>query len=187
MLSPLQIRISIHAPREGSDGQAQRGQPGSKKISIHAPREGSDVLKVVSRIVTDHFYPRSPRGERPARWDHSPTRCHFYPRSPRGERPAQAGMTVSAYVISIHAPREGSDEFAQPGRQGGGISIHAPREGSDSPGRPAHGPPGDFYPRSPRGERPAQVVDKPDDDGNFYPRSPRGERRACSNSSRPTS
>ena len=35
--------ISIHAPREGSDGQAQRGQPGRKKISIHAPREGSDL------------------------------------------------------------------------------------------------------------------------------------------------
>ena len=33
--------ISIHAPREGSDGR--RGEPeGRQEISIHAPREGSD-------------------------------------------------------------------------------------------------------------------------------------------------
>ena len=39
-------------------------------------------------------------------------------------------------------------------------------------------PPPDFYPRSPRGERPLAVttVDGPSKD--FYPRSPRGERRA---------
>ena len=56
-------------------------------ISIHAPREGSDGLKVVSRIVTNHFYPRSPRGER------RDVR-HFF---------------ASIDHISIHAPREGSD------------------------------------------------------------------------------
>ena len=38
-----QERISIHAPREGSDGIAI-GAAEHRVISIHAPREGSDVL-----------------------------------------------------------------------------------------------------------------------------------------------
>ena len=35
-------------------------------------------------------------------------------------------------VISIHAPREGSDDLAPDDAITGGISIHAPREGSDN-------------------------------------------------------
>ena len=90
-------------------------------------------------------------------------------------------MTVSAYIISIHAPREGSDRgtairasantlflstlpargatrAVRTGELIHTISIHAPREGSDlSPAaRPACCR--DFYPRSPRGER---LVDVP--------------------------
>ena len=38
-------------------------------------------------------------------------------------------------VISIHAPREGSDALADYEARMQQISIHAPREGSD-PGRP---------------------------------------------------
>ena len=34
--------------------------------------------------------------------------------------------------ISIHAPREGSDEVMRQKAAKSGISIHAPREGSDS-------------------------------------------------------
>ena len=109
------------------------------------------------------FYPRSPRGERPATGDGAPLFCarYFYPRSPRGERPTALnrfalkppsflstlparGATPGPHflqvlaLISIHAPREGSDRWS---RNSGGqcqISIHAPREGSDGP--PA-GPP----------------------------------------------
>src|SRR5699024_5762333 len=81
-----------------------------------------------------HFYPRSPRGERrsasalactalqflstlpargatggsvPRRW--SPG--YFYPRSPRGERPVVPADRRVVALISIHAPREGSDGF----------------------------------------------------------------------------
>ena len=102
--------------------------------------------------------------------------------------------------ISIHAPREGSDgtqnnkQYAE-----AFISIHAPREGSDSqasfsvltstrflstlPARgatrvsDAGGAAGtDFYPRSPRGERP-YTGHWCNPASHFYPRSPRGERR----------
>ena len=82
----------------------------------------------------------------------------------------------SPAVISIHAPREGSDSLGPVGRGVAGISIHAPREGSDrimfrkplflriisihAPREGSdrllhnllHAPPY-FNPRSPRGER----------------------------------
>ena len=57
-------------------------------------------------------------------------------------------------LISIHAPREGSDLYCLNDVRGLVISIHAPREGSDiihhsnTVARP------NFNPRSPRGERP---------------------------------
>ena len=78
--------ISIHAPREGSD-DVLCGLKAGSRISIHAPREGSDLGIEKPYTVMSHFYPRSPRGERPTGVD-----------------------TAAAFVvISIHAPREGSD------------------------------------------------------------------------------
>ena len=58
-----------------------------------------------------YFYPRSPRGERRALM-HSTgsSRSNFYPRSPRGERPAAVRHGYGGDGISIHAPREGSDQ-----------------------------------------------------------------------------
>ena len=55
--------ISIHAPREGSDVQAQEAGI-VQRISIHAPREGSDCDRRRRSAVLTNFYPRSPRGER---------------------------------------------------------------------------------------------------------------------------
>ena len=78
---------------------------------------------------------------------------YFYPRSPRGERPQEQAQAAAGSAISIHAPREGSDELTAKQKAFVQISIHAPREGSDT--RLADSRPGrtDFYPRSPRGER----------------------------------
>ena len=101
-------------------------------ISIHAPREGSDSSGSTLWEMLLHFYPRSPRGERPDIWwvgDYSdkflstlPARGatrlrrtsssapgYFYPRSPRGERPGAGRQHPYHHRISIHAPREGSD------------------------------------------------------------------------------
>ena len=81
--SRLAGRISIHAPREGSDlaglvkcancGQFQstlpvRGatrqgyhEPWELAISIHAPREGSDLVHLAkNRLYRSNFNPRSP-------------------------------------------------------------------------------------------------------------------------------
>ena len=58
-----------------------------RRISIHAPREGSDIARRCICRRRRHFNPRSPRGER--RGNTCPafiTSQHFNPRSPRGER-----------------------------------------------------------------------------------------------------
>ena len=55
----------------------------------------------------------------------------FYPRSPRGERLLALCLLLLLRHISIHAPREGSDDYRYHPNIVTGISIHAPREGSD--------------------------------------------------------
>ena len=124
--------ISIHAPREGSDLSERvfdsvdteflstlpaRGATLDAwhyadyyEISIHAPREGSDCCSLRSGTLLLYFYPRSPRGERPAPSFYLPLLYqNFYPRSPRGERRLQHRDCIQCPSISIHAPREGSD------------------------------------------------------------------------------
>ena len=58
-------RISIHAPRMGSDVPAMTGFTPWMVISIHAPRMGSDRDHHTQRLLRRHFNPRSPDGERP--------------------------------------------------------------------------------------------------------------------------
>ena len=127
--------ISIHAPRAGSD-LAVDGIVGRKTwISIHAPRAGSDSPSWARYPATMHFNPRSPCGERRAKYNQSintgifqstlpvrgATSCrrtclrtslHFNPRSPCGER-HDGGIDYALNDrISIHAPRAGSDAEA---------------------------------------------------------------------------
>ena len=80
------------------------------QISIHAPRAGSDQEVVAFVQFERYFNPRSPCGERPIMVAAaSRVLLHFNPRSPCGERlcPPEGGVKVE--VISIHAPRAGSD------------------------------------------------------------------------------
>ena len=57
------------------------------RISIHAPREGSDEAAIRIRPKNQYFNPRSPRGERlMICTSFNPNRSYFNPRSPRGER-----------------------------------------------------------------------------------------------------
>ena len=79
------------------------------QISIHALREEGDFC--------------------PLRWASIPG--NFYPRPPRGGRPALAGVLVGVVLISIHALREEGDgvHFYKDDYQF--ISIHALREEGD--------------------------------------------------------
>ena len=108
-------------------------------ISIHAPREGSDPEAAVKMQTMDLFLSTLPARGATAGPCSGPARPgYFYPRSPRGERPGHLKGGNERELISIHAPREGSDRRQGQRRQDGRISIHAPREGSDR-----------FCPRSP--------------------------------------
>ena len=123
-----------------------------------------------------YFNPRSPCGERPARnAGYHSGNCDFNPRSPCGERRAALtqgyavlrfqstlpvrGATVHisqpsyTNIISIHAPRAGSDYDFGKSNIVEDISIHAPRAGSDMHGRAGRSPSRHFNPRSPCGER----------------------------------
>ena len=147
--------ISIHAPRGGSDmltivfgspgadfnprsprGERRRCMCAPERrnfISIHAPRGGSDGPVLLSPSYHRYFNPRSPRGERRRKpKQQAGTKVYFNPRSPRGERRPANALSQRIYVISIHAPRGGSDAV-QPLQAG----VHT----------------ANFNPRSPRGER----------------------------------
>ena len=60
----LRRRISIHAPRRGSDNKCSTICH-ETNISIHAPRRGSDAIPGFRLINENDFNPRSPQGERP--------------------------------------------------------------------------------------------------------------------------
>ena len=192
-------RISIHAPREGSDAKKNASRWTGFFISIHAPREGSDkVCKIDSYLVHisihapregsdgfvqlvkaggDHFYPRSPRGERPDFAAAKTYISNFYPRSPRGERPSPTPPPARPPRFLSTLPARGATPGPahQKGGEGAGFLSTLPARGatyrmmfslavatflSTLPARGAtgrrRGPhPGGryFYPRSPRGER----------------------------------
>ena len=144
--------ISIHAPRTGSDRRRGHGLPHGV-ISIHAPRTGSDPCTKGGGADPAHFNPRSPHGERhgacavadtikrfqstlPARGATPPTPAATLPaiisiHAPRTGSDGALGLDCLYQAISIHAPRTGSDLTVQHQRGDSRISIHAPRTGSD--------------------------------------------------------
>ena len=146
--------ISIHAPRTGSDRRILSATCGCI-ISIHAPRTGSDACRTsptVGRLPFQSTLPaRGATGDWYDAWDSG---ADFNPCSPHGERriaratisdaalfqstlPARGatfGLHYDTFrmLISIHAPRTGSDQAVTiEMRNLGHISIHAPRTGSD--------------------------------------------------------
>ena len=79
--------ISIHAPRGGSDGRGWDMWGTRLKFQSTLPVGGATVLRDNGIEVAEYFNPRSPWGER----RHAQVSGHRLP------------------VISIHAPRGGSD------------------------------------------------------------------------------
>ena len=150
-------RISIHAPRGGSDDGTEE-EANEFAISIHAPRGGSDVFVTLfvemavtfqstlpvggaTRSNAQHwvqqadFNPRSPWGERPVRREHMEPIRVFQSTLPVG------GATLSQVVAQGSAgnfnPRSPWGERLKDGGQTRCpvcISIHAPRGGSDCQG-----------------------------------------------------
>ena len=127
---------------------------------------------------------------------------HFNPRSPHGERHTFRCWLLRLGIFQSTLPARGATRAAQHQQKCNLISIHAPRTGSDCSGKSAHLPCCDFNPRSPHGERrtrficslPTQTISihaprtgsdpctkgGGADPAHFNPRSPHGERHgAC--------
>ena len=195
----------------------------SWRISIHAPRTGSDLRRLPSPDSRGHFNPRSPHGERPTapkellravvfqstlpargatlrKTPHGAIATIFQSTLPaRGATPAAViladirlfqstlpargatGRFVAAiyeFTISIHAPRTGSDRRYTIRISGtSGISIHAPRTGSDLR-LPRSRWRGSISIHAPRTGSDSLRPGNPSRRSHFNPRSPHGERLA---------
>ena len=124
--------ISIHALREEGDlnsrtksvrlarflstPSARRATAGIRRawrripISIHALREEGDGTHGPHRRERPNFYPRPPRGGRPATTHTAASPVfYFYPRPPRGGRLRGEMGNLTPGTISIHALREEGD------------------------------------------------------------------------------
>ena len=128
-------------------------------ISIHALREEGDAAVVLEDYEETKFL-STPSARRA-----TVVPCclrtllpNFYPRPPRGGRPAQLARASAAEAISIHALREEGDRtdtyFAGMPR----ISIHALREEGDAGTTISAAKGTYFYPRPPRGGRPGAAT-----------------------------
>ena len=125
--------ISIHALLAESDALAMAGYTKAEIISIHALLAESDFDDRVALIPHQHFYPRSPCGERhlnTARIRFAAAN-NFYPRSPCGERRKEVTMAdFDKIFLSTLSLRRATGKLLPAGILGD-----------------------DFYPRSPCGER----------------------------------
>ena len=162
-------------PARGATGSGQQRRE-TPRISIHAPREGSDPGGPITRHTGGHFYPRSPRGERHEVISGLVLPDVFLSTLPARGATGRPTLQSTRRPISIHAPREGSDQAMQIAIKLQEISIHAPREGSDSPAPVGQLEPGHISIHAPREGSDAPHLEGMPTKGNFYPRSPRGER-----------
>ena len=170
------------------------------KISIHALREEGDLLALILSYCILNFYPRPPRGGRLQRFQRHDQRrvisihalreegdvddfsfkgnpINFYPRPPRGGRRASAISGGKVEVFLSTPPAWWATYFIAPEATVLFFSSPALREVGDVVGccGEVHAV-NDFYPRPPRGGRPASITYGGLEDDYFYPRPPRGGR-----------
>ena len=104
--------ISIHAPREGSDCSQTHRHREFLPISIHAPREGSDVGVLFRNREWEIFQSTLPvRGATNEKLRAELEQVFQSTLPVRGATRFGDAWEVTS-VISIHAPREGSDRQA---------------------------------------------------------------------------
>ena len=167
------------------------------------PARGATRRRGKPQGFKSNFNPRSPHGERQG-VIHLPRQTLKFQSTLPARGATRTGISQRVtWMISIHAPRTGSDGVVGQDYPPIRISIHAPRTGSDSLLRQNGRTGRHFNPRSPHGERrmpiiwenialaisihaprtgsdaltPSRVAPTLD----FNPRSPHGERRRCCN------
>ena len=84
-----------------------------RRISIHAPRTGSDKYQRPSSLRTSgYFNPRSPHGERLLRWKKSALNPQYFnPRSPHGERHVMSQTQFTYFNFNPRSPH-GERQYA---------------------------------------------------------------------------
>ena len=90
---------------------------GVKFISIHAPRTGSDKRARAGGASGAHFNPRSPHGERQMHRRQKWISNQFQSTLPARGATFSEEEAAAYIMISIHAPRTGSDDAKEEGRQ----------------------------------------------------------------------
>ena len=172
--------ISIHAPRTGSDWSFAAAPAAFVPFQSTLPARGATGARNVS-CNRNYFNPRSPHGERHRLTGNSTPSKMISIHAPRTGSDAEQLAKALINNISIHAPRTGSDKTRYPWTELTEISIHAPRTGSDLRTGKNRNAACYFNPRSPHGERRLSraslffFVD-------FNPRSPHGERQGFKSS-----
>ena len=163
------------------------------------PRGGRPIQYPRSRSPCCNFYPRPPRGGRPGE-KQAPKSASFisiHALREEGDLLLSPGQVDSALFlstpsarratppkyrtgcriqISIHALREEGDSDSLCSRIASKIFLSTPSARRATPASVALCGCADFYPRPPRGGRPAAASDSNSPPPNFYPRPPRGGR-----------
>ena len=136
--------------RQGGGRQSQH-----HRISIHAPRTGSDGVTTTQQMLQSIFQSTLPaRGATSAMGKCCRRSSYFNPRSPHGERhTADKDYLPAEYRISIHAPRTGSDAHTRfPVVRPTHFNPRSPHGERQRSAGQVYGA-GYFNPRSPHGER----------------------------------
>ena len=170
--------ISIHAPRVGSDINNFHVRCGTNAFQSTLPVWGATRQWENEHEAEQYdFNPRSPCGERLLCAKDKIILMYFNPRSPCGERPAaNVALTYNGKFQST-LPVWGATLRMVLRLPHILISIHAPRVGSDALIVATKSRDKYFNPRSPCGERHRRYGAGRCRRHHFNPRSPCGERR----------
>ena len=148
-------------------------------ISIHASREGSDWTAYTWCRNGRYFNPRFPRGKRHDRVSRVAKGITFQSTLPAGEATLSEMIRQSPVPCQSTLPAGEATDGVINLPWGQVISIHASRGGSDCRSGKRATCIDDFNPRFPRGKRLTWLHGQ-NAIVNFNPRFPRGKRRLCS-------
>ena len=124
--------ISIHAPRGGERPyiRTEWSIPGGFQSTL--PAGGSDLTFAPSGVSPADFNPLSPRGGSDLTFAPSGVSpADFNPLSPRGGATQDGGYYYQQYIFQSTLPAGGATFCFRASRSAFYISIHAPRGGSD--------------------------------------------------------
>ena len=135
----LRVRsISIHALREEGDITGDVDLNHAYKFLSTPSARRATLLSLGRRALPEDFYPRPPRGGRPARYRvASKTTAFLSTPSARRATFDAASLLLPRWKISIHALREEGDHYLAVAVSSCVISIHALREEGDPRPSPA--------------------------------------------------